>query len=313
MGCRLRSLIAPVLILCSVSGPVLAATIDCAPLRPGAPVDSNVEDTVKGQANILLRSLGSGSIENGYRQVESDTLARYPGADKLLLWREYIYVSCTLLAGSSHWSDDDKWDKWMRLMNRWSAAPPTDSAPTRNSPSPPQPPSPPSTDAPSSAAATPAMTRLAIGGIGLGTSLTQIQARKDISLSLDADGNPYGEETFTFAYGPSPGARQLDGDVVFGLRGDVVSSITVTHTLGSTSCADSVTAAMILNEQIHDWGTPLRRLVPAASGAAGDETASYAFRRNDTDMVLVLQTSSASGGALVCRVSMNYQRRAGPG
>src|SRR5271166_5878892 len=76
---RLCSLVAVGLIFCGVPGPMRAATIDCAPLRPGAQVDSTVEDTIKGQANILLRSLGSGSVENGYRQVESDTLARYPG------------------------------------------------------------------------------------------------------------------------------------------------------------------------------------------------------------------------------------------
>jgi len=120
---------------------------------------------------------------------------------------------------------------------------------------------------------------------------------------------PYGEETFTFAYG----LRKLEGDVVFRLRGDAVSSITVTHTLGSTSCADSATAATILNEQIHDWGTPLRRMVSAATAGMGGETASYTFRRNDIEMVLVLQTSSRADGGSLCRVSMNYQRSAAHG
>jgi hypothetical protein len=105
----------------------------------------------------------------------------------------------------------------------------------------------------------------------------------------------------------------LDGDVVFGLRGDAVSSITVTHMLGSTSCADSATAAMILNEQIHDWGGPLRRLVPAPGAGAGGEITSYTFSRNGIDVVLVLQTSSSADGASLCRVSMNYQRSAAHG
>ena len=229
----------------------------------GIPCDSTVEDTVKAHANVLVRALGSGSIENGYRQVESDTTAKYPNADKLLLWREYLYVSCTLLAASSQWSDDDKWDKWMRLMNRWSAEPPAKSAPVATPPPSPQP-SPPTADY-SPAPANPATTRPLIGGIGLGTSLAQIQMRKDIALSLDSDGNPYGEETFTFAYGQAPGARRLDGDVVFGLRDNTVSSITVTHALHSTSCEESGTAAAILNEQIHDWGAPLRRTVSTAT------------------------------------------------
>jgi hypothetical protein len=302
MRYRLCSLVASGLIFCGVPGLVCAATIDCAPLRPGSQVDSTVEDTIKGQANILLRSLGSGSVENGYRQVESDTLARYPSADKLLLWREYIYVSCTLLAASSHWSDDEKWDKWMRLMNRWSAAPSTDTASAPAVPSPPQP----SAETPSAAAA-PVPTQPVIGGVGLGTSLAQIQVRKDISLSLDSDGTLYGEETFTFTYG----LRQLDGDVVFGLRGDAVYSITVTHTLGSTRCADSATAAMILDDQIHDWGAPLRHVVPG--DGTGGETTSYSFSRNGIDMVLVLQTSSRANSASLCRVSLNYQRSAAHG
>lgn len=311
MRYRLCSLIAAGLILCGAPGPARATTIDCAPLRPGTPADSTVEDTVKAQANILLRSLGSGSIENGYKQVAADALARYPNADKLLLWREYLYVSCTLLAASSHWSEDDKWDKWMQLMNRWSAAPPGGPTPTPSPSSPPQGQT--TANAPLYAATTPAKGQVVVGGIGLGTSLAQIQARKDIGLSLDADGNPYGEETFTFSYGPSPGARQLDGDVVFGLRGDAVSSITVSHTLHSTGCADSATAAMILNEQIHDWGAPLRRVVSEAPGGTGGETASYTFRHNGTDMALVLQTSADAGGGSLCRVSMNYQRSASAG
>ena len=302
MRYRLYSLIAVGLVFCSAAARVRGATIDCVPLRPGPQVDSSVEDTIKGQANILLRSLGSGTIENGYRQVQSDTLARYPGADKLLIWREYIYVGCTLLAASSQWSDDDKWDKWMQLMNRWSAAPPTDSAPVALK-------SPAAADPPLSDDATPVAARLVIGGVGLGTSLAQLQARKDIGLSLDADGNPYGEETFTLTYGP----RQLDGDVVFGLRSGVVYSITVTHMLGFTSCADSPTASLILKEQIHDWGTPIRRVVSGESDGTGGQTASYTFRRNDMDMVLVAQTPSRSNGQSACRISLNYQRRADPG
>ena len=303
----LHSVVAAGLILGGIQRPAHAATIDCAPLSPGKQANSTVEDKIKGQANILLRSLGSGSIENGYRQVESDTLAHYPSADKLLLWREYMYVSCTLLAASAHWSDDEKWDKWMRLMNRWNAPPPIDAAGAPATP-PSAKPSP-SAAAPPSAAVAPGETQFAIGGVGLGTSLAQIQARKDIGLSLDSDGNPYGEETFTFSYG----LRQLDGDVIFGLRDGAVSSITVTHTLGWESCPENATAAMILNDQIHDWGAPLRRVASAAASGGGNQTTSYKFRRGDIDMVLVLQTLPPEDGAPICRVSMNYQSSAGRG
>jgi hypothetical protein len=307
---RLYSLLAAALILSGLPGSLSAATIDCAPLRPGSPADSTIEDTVKAHANLLLRALGSGTIENGYRQVEADTAAKYPNADKLLLWREYLYVSCTLLAASSHWSDDDKWDRWMRLMNRWSAEPPAEAAPVATPP-PPSQPSPPTAGykpAPANSGATKPL----IGGIGLGTGLAQIQMRKDIALSLDSDGNPYGEETFTFAYGQAPGARQLDGDVVFGLRDNAVASITVSHTLHSTSCEDSGTAAAILNQQIHDWGAPLRRTAPTPANDVNGGTSTYTFRADDTDMVLVFRTLPGAGGAPICRASINYQRSVGP-
>jgi hypothetical protein len=310
MKYRLYSPVMAALIVSGLPGSLCAATIDCAPLRPESPADSTVEDTIKAHANVLLRSLGSGTIENGYRQVESDTTAKYPNADKLLLWREYLYVSCTLLAASSHWNDDDKWDRWMRLMNRWSAEPPPESASAATPSRPPQPS--PSTAGHSPGPANSGVTRPLIGGIGLGTSLAQIQRRKDIALSLDSDGNPYGEETFTFAYGQAPGARQLDGDVVFGLRDNAVASITVTHTLQSTSCEDSGIAATVLNEQIHDWGVPLRRTMSAATDGGNGETASYTFHSDDTDVVLVFRTSTAPGGTALCRVSMNYQRSANP-
>ncbi len=289
----------------SAAVPALAASINCVPLQPGSPANAVIEDTVKAQANVLLRSLGSGSIENGYRHVESDALAKYPSADKLMLWREYIYVSCTLLAASSQWNDDEKWDKWMQLMNRWDSAPEHDpaSSPSRADVGRPAP--------ALSGAASPV-----IGGIGLGTALSQLRDRKDIALSLDADGNTYGEELFTFFYGMSSG-RPVDGNVVFLVKGNVVASITVTHALDGIRCADSTVADMILNQQIRDWGSPVRRVaIPGSATAASasetsasaSETDSYTFRRDNTDMVLVLDTSRAAAGDPQCRVSINYQR-----
>ncbi len=57
------------------------ARIDCDPLQPQAPVEATVANTVKGQANLVFWSLGSGRIENGHRSVETDVLSRYPNAD----------------------------------------------------------------------------------------------------------------------------------------------------------------------------------------------------------------------------------------
>jgi hypothetical protein len=212
-----------------------------------------------------------------------------------MLWREYMYVSCSLIASSSKWSDDDKWDKWMRLLNRWSDGPLD--ASSAKAPQGPQPLPP--TNGHSSAPT--AEQAPVVGGIALGASLTEIQSRRDIGLSLDSDGNPYGEEVFTFAYGAPP-SRHLDGRVLFGVRDGAVDSITVTHIFKSAPCADSAAAGLILNQEVHDWGAPVQRVVSQGDGKE-DETKSYTFRRGATHMVLVLQTSAGP----VCRVSMNYQ------
>lgn len=295
MLCALKMAALAVALVGGAVVPAFAGSINCTPLQPGSPADAVIEDTVKAQANVLLRSLGSGSIENGYRHVESDALAKYPGADKLMLWREYIYVSCTLLAASSQWNDDEKWDKWMQLMNRWDTAPGSDAASSQTRAD---------VDHPAAGAASPV-----IGGIGLGTTLSQLRARKDIALSLDSDGNTYGAELFTFFYGTSPG-RPVDGTVIFRVKGNIVTSITVTHTLNGVRCADSSIADMILNQQIRDWGSPVRRVALAAPASPTTDlgTDSYTFRREGMDMVLVLDTFRAATGDPQCRVSINYRR-----
>src|ERR1700733_1524384 len=81
------------------------AAIDCGPVKPAATVDTSIEDNLKGHAQVILKSLGSGEIENGYKQTEADTLSKYPNADQLVLWRSYIYIACSLLQTSSQWND----------------------------------------------------------------------------------------------------------------------------------------------------------------------------------------------------------------
>jgi hypothetical protein len=68
------------------------AAIDCGPVKPGPTTDTSIEDNLKGHAQIILKSLGSGDIESGYKQTEADTLNKYPNADQLVLWRSYIYL-----------------------------------------------------------------------------------------------------------------------------------------------------------------------------------------------------------------------------
>jgi hypothetical protein len=53
--------------LCPTSG---FAAIDCGPVKPGTTTDTSIEDNLKGHAQVILKSLGSGEIENGYKQTE---------------------------------------------------------------------------------------------------------------------------------------------------------------------------------------------------------------------------------------------------
>jgi hypothetical protein len=101
------------------------AEIDCGPLKPIGGLDQQVEDNLKGQANILFRSLGAGEFENGYKSVETDTLSKYPNADKLLLWRSSLYFACVLVASSKQWTDDQRWEKFMILLDKYNGPPPS--------------------------------------------------------------------------------------------------------------------------------------------------------------------------------------------
>jgi hypothetical protein len=113
--------------LCPTSG---FAAIDCGPLKPGTTTDTSIEDNLKGHAQVILKSLGSGEIENGYKQTEADTLNKYPNADQLVLWRSYIYLTCSLLQSSTQWNDDQKYDRLIQLINLYNRPPPTEAART---------------------------------------------------------------------------------------------------------------------------------------------------------------------------------------
>ena len=97
-------------------------------MKPNTGKDTTIEDNLKGHAQVILKSLGSGDIENGYKQTESDTLSKYPNADQLLLWRSYIYIACSLLQSSSQWNDDQKFEKLIQLISLYHRPPPTEVA-----------------------------------------------------------------------------------------------------------------------------------------------------------------------------------------
>ena len=104
------------------------AAVDCSPVKPNTGTDKTIEDNLKGHAEVILKSLGSGDIENGYKQTEADTLSKYPNADQLLLWRSYIYIACSLLQSSSQWNDDQKFEKLIQLIQLYNKPPPIEAA-----------------------------------------------------------------------------------------------------------------------------------------------------------------------------------------
>jgi hypothetical protein len=92
---------------------------DCAPLRPSKLVNTEVADRTKAEANVLLRSLGSGTIDNDFKSIEEDLLSKYPNADRLHVWDSFVYMLCTILASSKTLSDDQKLSRYDTLVNEW--------------------------------------------------------------------------------------------------------------------------------------------------------------------------------------------------
>jgi hypothetical protein len=104
------------------------AAVDCSAVKPNTGTDKTIEDNLKGHAEVILKSLGSGDVENGYKQTEADTLSKYPHADQLLLWRSYIYIACSLLQSSNQWNDDQKFEKLIQLIKLYNTPPPIEAA-----------------------------------------------------------------------------------------------------------------------------------------------------------------------------------------
>lgn len=92
---------------------------DCTPLRPSQPVNTDVANKTKADANVLLKSLGSGGIENDYRRIQADVLSQYPNADRVHIWDSFVYMLCTLLRSSTALSDAEKLDRYQVLVDKW--------------------------------------------------------------------------------------------------------------------------------------------------------------------------------------------------
>jgi hypothetical protein len=100
---------------------------DCEPLKLEQPINSEISNQIKANANVLFRQLGSGEFENSSKKTQEDLQSRYPNADRVEIWRSFIYFECTLLK-SSHLSDQEKQTKFAALMDAYrNSSPPSNS------------------------------------------------------------------------------------------------------------------------------------------------------------------------------------------
>src|SRR6266851_489539 len=101
---------------------------DCNPLMPQAPVNSEVSNQIKANANILTKKLGSVEIDNQFKKVQEDVQSKYPHADTLSIWKSLIYLDCTLLQ-NSNLPPEEKQKQFLLLMDKFKQSPPPATAP----------------------------------------------------------------------------------------------------------------------------------------------------------------------------------------
>lgn len=71
--------------------------IDCDPIKPKKPVESEVQNNLKIKANIISKLLGSGNLVEEYKKIERDIRSEFPNADQILLNEQLLYLTCSLI------------------------------------------------------------------------------------------------------------------------------------------------------------------------------------------------------------------------
>lgn len=105
-----------------LTGSSSAGAQDCDPLRPSRTIDTEIRNVTEANANILLRSLGQGSVRNDYQRIEQSQ--QFSNPDDANRWNSFIYMLCTLLKSSSL-SDNDKLVQYFKLVELSRQSPPT--------------------------------------------------------------------------------------------------------------------------------------------------------------------------------------------
>jgi hypothetical protein len=104
-----------------LSGPVSAWAQDCGPLKPSMAIDTEIRNVTEANANVLLKSLGSGEIKNDYQRIQKNQ--QFTNPDDTNRWDSFIYLLCSLLKDSSL-SDDRKIAQYFKLLELSRQSPP---------------------------------------------------------------------------------------------------------------------------------------------------------------------------------------------
>jgi hypothetical protein len=120
-GLMRRVVIAAGILAVWLTGSASAWAQDCDPLKPSRTIDTEVRNVTEANANVLLRSLGQGSIRNDYQRIEQSQ--QFSNPDDANRWNSFIYMLCTLLKSSSL-SDNDKLVQYFKLVELSRQSPP---------------------------------------------------------------------------------------------------------------------------------------------------------------------------------------------
>jgi tetratricopeptide (TPR) repeat protein len=116
-------------ILIMAINPSLVYALDdlgCGGLEPKSGVDKELEKQFRGEANILFKRLGSGEVENKFRDFEKDAVAKYPNSDELFRFERALYMFCILVA-NSRLSDEEKIKQYKEVVVILSKGKPSES------------------------------------------------------------------------------------------------------------------------------------------------------------------------------------------
>jgi hypothetical protein len=114
-----------------------AAALDCSPLAPLPPKDTNVTFNGKIDAAVdglfaKLASVGA-KVEGRYEEVSKTVLKEFPNADKVYMWERVIFLQCQIISESNDISGQEKLKSVTELYQKFQSPPPENGSVINNS------------------------------------------------------------------------------------------------------------------------------------------------------------------------------------